>query len=118
MIDPLSIAKRRNKWICALKTALKEVKIYGPSGDPDAAPVSRYTKVPWSIIHADDQQVGDEKKTDLDPHHSQTSRWQLGDENAAIRTLYFFFLLDRQKIFIVSIIVDSADDVFGDPKEV
>ncbi|KAF9520315.1 hypothetical protein BS47DRAFT_1446349, partial [Hydnum rufescens UP504] len=30
-------AQRRNKWICALKNALAASKIYGPSGDPDAA---------------------------------------------------------------------------------
>lgn len=29
-------AQRRNKWICALKQALREAKVFGPSGDPDA----------------------------------------------------------------------------------
>lgn len=63
-------AKRRNKWICALKTALEEVKIYGPSGDPDAPPaVSRYTEVPWSIVHDQETDPGVAK---------------LDDENAAI----------------------------------
>ncbi|KAF8798709.1 hypothetical protein BYT27DRAFT_7228290 [Phlegmacium glaucopus] len=51
-------AKRRNKWMCALKTALAEAKIYGPDGDPHAPPgVSRYTKVPWAIIQAEDEHI-------------------------------------------------------------
>lgn len=82
------IAKRRNKWMCALKTALAEVKIYGPSGNPDGPPiVSRYTKVPWSTVDADGQHVG-EKKPDMDEVlGTRTSRqWQLNDEIAAIRT--------------------------------
>ena len=94
------LAKRRNKWICALKTALAEVKICGPNGDPNAPPVvSRYTKVPWSIIHADDQHTG-EKETDPDVDRSRTSWWKLGDEKkAAIRTFFslqrFFFFVRR-----------------------
>jgi len=90
-------AKRRNKWMCALKTALAEVKICGPGGDPKAPPgVSRYTKVPWDIIHAEDQDVL-EKETDSGVHRSRTNRWKLSNENTAI--------------------LDSADDVFGDPDE-
>jgi len=42
---------RRNKWVCALKIHLAEVKIYGPSGDPDATPAPRrYTVVPWQEV--------------------------------------------------------------------
>jgi hypothetical protein len=51
--------------MCALKTSLAEVKIYGPGGDPHAPPgVSRYTKVPWSTI----QHVGEKEaeRTDRD----------------------------------------------------
>ena len=42
------LVQRRNKWICALKTSLKDVSIYGPSGapPPDAGP-TQYTLVPW-----------------------------------------------------------------------
>jgi len=81
-------AKRRNKWMCALKTALTEVKIHGPSGDPDAPPkVSRYTKVPWSTVHS---KVADPDEV----RGTRTSRqWHINDEIAAI--------------------LDSADDVFG-----
>lgn len=31
-------AKRKNRWLCALKTALAEVKIYGPGGNPALKP--------------------------------------------------------------------------------
>ena len=85
------IAKRRNKWMCALKTALAEVKIYGPSGDPDAQPkVSRYTKVPWSTVHADGQHVGAKEPDPDEVLGTRTSRqWHLNDEIAAIRTCLF-----------------------------
>jgi len=44
------LAKRRNKWICALKTALGELKVYGPKGNPDTGPsTTRYTKVPSEV---------------------------------------------------------------------
>lgn len=66
LIQPV-IAKRRNKWLCALKTALAEVKIFGPSGNPHAPPeVSRYTEVPWSIVHASDQRVGENESETTD----------------------------------------------------
>ena len=83
------IAKRRNKWMCALKTALAEVKIYGPSGNPDAPPtVSRYTKVPWSTVHADGQHGGPDQDELLG---TRTSRqWHLNDEIAVIRTCVYF----------------------------
>ncbi|CAE6448905.1 unnamed protein product [Rhizoctonia solani] len=43
--------KRRNKWVCALKTAMAEVKIYGPTGDPSAKPgPAKYTQVPWEEV--------------------------------------------------------------------
>jgi hypothetical protein len=83
--------------MCALKTALAEVKVYGPSGDPKPPPdVSRYTEVPWSIIDAKDR----EKETDPGLHRSRTTRWQLGDDNAIIRT---FFFCHRSDIFMIFI---------------
>jgi hypothetical protein len=30
--------QRRNKWICAMKDALQELKIFGPGGDPNPPP--------------------------------------------------------------------------------
>ncbi|KAJ3490527.1 hypothetical protein NLJ89_g11426 [Agrocybe chaxingu] len=91
-------AKRRNKWICALKTVLADLKIYGPAGDPDAAAgVTRYTKVPWDLIDAQDQ--ADRAKAErLGPEpRSPMAGWKLDDKNAAI--------------------LDSADAVFGESSE-
>lgn len=46
-------AKRRNKWICALKSILGEVGIYGPGGNPDGPPsTARYTQIPWEEFKA------------------------------------------------------------------
>lgn len=83
--------------MCALKTALAEVKIYGPSGDPDASPkVSRYTKVPWSTVHADDQYVGEKEADPDEVLGTRTSRqWHLHDEIAAIRTFFLITLADK-----------------------
>ncbi|WVQ85247.1 hypothetical protein IAT38_007412 [Cryptococcus sp. DSM 104549] len=43
--------QRRNKWICALKMTLADLKIWGPAGagnpSPDAAEPTQYTLVPW-----------------------------------------------------------------------
>ncbi|KAF9475543.1 hypothetical protein BDN70DRAFT_813949, partial [Pholiota conissans] len=78
--------KRRNKWICALKTILGELKIYGPNGDPSPPPVvSRYAKVPWELIAEED------RKKQAESQHIEEPRlpaggWQLNDRNAAIRT--------------------------------
>ena len=45
--------QRRNKWICALKTALKDCKVHGPTGDPGAVvPPSEYTLIPWEDVKA------------------------------------------------------------------
>ncbi|THH18467.1 hypothetical protein EUX98_g8949, partial [Antrodiella citrinella] len=44
-------AKRRNKWICALKTSLAKVKMFGPEGDPDAKPApAPYTLIPYDEV--------------------------------------------------------------------
>ncbi|ETW80431.1 Mechanosensitive ion channel [Heterobasidion irregulare TC 32-1] len=49
-------AKRRNKWITALKTALAEVFVYGPKGNPDAAEKPKqYTLVPWETVSQEDK---------------------------------------------------------------
>ncbi|KAJ3480227.1 hypothetical protein NLI96_g8499 [Meripilus lineatus] len=44
-------AKRRNKWICALKSSLAQVSMFGPSGDPDVkSGPKEYTLVPWEEV--------------------------------------------------------------------
>ncbi|PPR07380.1 hypothetical protein CVT26_013696 [Gymnopilus dilepis] len=89
-------AQRRNKWICALKAILGELKIYGPSGDPNPPPaVTRYTEVPWDLIQAEDRKKA--RKDESQPVEDQrppSGGWELGDKNTAI--------------------LDNADDVFGD----
>jgi hypothetical protein len=42
-------ARRRNKWVCALKTLLAECGVYGPAGKPATGPKApaEYTLVPW-----------------------------------------------------------------------
>ncbi|KDR75887.1 hypothetical protein GALMADRAFT_68503 [Galerina marginata CBS 339.88] len=81
-------AKRRNKWICALKAILAEVKIHGPSGDPNPPPaVSRYAQVPWELIEAEDRKKANQKPSQ--PAEDQlppSGGWKLDDKNAAIRT--------------------------------
>jgi len=85
--DFLTVAKRRNKWVCALKTILGELKIYGPDGDPNPPPnVSRYAKVPWDIIEAEDRKAATEKAPLPVEDQQRFSRdWNLNDKNAALR---------------------------------
>ena len=89
--------------MCALKTALAEVEIYGPNGNPDGPPkVSRYTKVPWSTVDADGQHVSKkeldrDKDEDLD---TRTSRqWHLNDGFPVIRTcVYLIPFADKHSL--------------------
>ncbi|KAF9460703.1 hypothetical protein BDZ94DRAFT_1169180 [Collybia nuda] len=84
-------AKRRNKWICALKAALAELAIYGPKGNPDPPPsTTRYTKVPWEIIQAADRQAVVQPMQVPEPP-VPVGGWQLSDKNAAIRKFGFAF---------------------------
>ncbi|GLB37046.1 putative mechanosensitive ion channel [Lyophyllum shimeji] len=88
-------SKRRNKWICALKTALAELHIYGPKGDPDAVPdPTRYTKVPYEEVKAKERRAAqNHPQSQARPSHG----WQLADSNA--------------------VIVDESNDVFGEKDE-
>ncbi|KZT26735.1 hypothetical protein NEOLEDRAFT_1131748 [Neolentinus lepideus HHB14362 ss-1] len=80
-------ARRRNRWICALKTSLASCHIYGPKGNPDAIPApTRYTQVPWNTVEHED-----EKKRAAEKHHDKESRldmpkggWALTDKNAEL----------------------------------
>ncbi|OSD01247.1 hypothetical protein PYCCODRAFT_1412753 [Trametes coccinea BRFM310] len=96
-------AQRRNKWICALKTSLKKVKIYGPKGDPDApAGPQKLTLVPYDEVKAEEE----EAKAHAPPHSKEPSsadlrvpgsEWTFADPNAAI--------------------VDASQDVFGENEQ-
>jgi hypothetical protein len=76
-------AKRRNKWICALKVSLAEVKIFGPKGNPKAPPPpERRTLVPWDEVKANDETALREGLAAAPK--SPISGWQLLDKNAPI----------------------------------
>ena len=79
-------AKRRNKWVCALKTMLAEVGVYGPKGNPDAPPPpKRYTEVPWDQVQEDDRKREEEEKARVkgvpEPILPFVG-WRLADEKA------------------------------------
>ncbi|KAJ8488665.1 hypothetical protein ONZ45_g13873 [Pleurotus djamor] len=75
-------SKRRNKWICALKAALADVKIYGPKGNPDAGPdVARYTQVPWEEVQQEDLKKQSKPRPEsIVP----VGGWHLRDKNAVL----------------------------------
>lgn len=83
--------KRRNKWICALKTSLAELKIYGPKGDPGAeAGPTMFTQIPWEEVRAKKEQEQEKKKTP--PHPSvepaiPKTDFNLMDRHAAVGEL-------------------------------
>ena len=95
-------ARRKNKWICALKAALADIKIYGPSGDPNPKPpTARYTIVPWELISEQDR--GDDVSYPAPPGGTRepripVSNWNLTDSNIAL--------------------VDGGGDVFDEGSEV
>jgi len=96
-------AKRKNKWICALKVALADIKIYGPSGDPNPKPAtSRYTIVPWELVsELDRQEEAGSHSTfpdGIQEPRIPISNWNLTDSNI--------------------VLVDGGGDVFGEGSEV
>ncbi|TDL26257.1 hypothetical protein BD410DRAFT_784344 [Rickenella mellea] len=89
--------KRRNKWVCALKTCLAELKIHGPSGDPDAdSGPKRYTEVPWPDVQEEDRKKEKPKQPAPPASDSPVPRgdWNLSDGNAAA--------------------VDTGEDIYGE----
>ncbi|TFK26462.1 hypothetical protein FA15DRAFT_667337 [Coprinopsis marcescibilis] len=78
-------AKRRNKWICALKETLAATQVYGPKGNPNPPPgVTRYTEVPWADIQAEDHKAAMEQAQKQQVDNPHTGSWKLSDKNAAI----------------------------------
>ena len=79
-----------------MKAALSDIKIYGPSGNPNPKPsTSRYTIVPWELISEQD------RREEAGPHSSlpvPVSNWHLTDSNTAL--------------------VDGGGDVFDEGSEV
>ncbi|KIY73032.1 hypothetical protein CYLTODRAFT_342952 [Cylindrobasidium torrendii FP15055 ss-10] len=76
-------ARRRNKWVCALKTSLAQVPIFGPAGDPGGVSgPTKYTQIPWEEVKAEEDrkaaEVAQETKS------APVGGWKLVDENAAM----------------------------------
>lgn len=85
MYYSIHAAKRRNKWICALKQAMAEVHVHGPSGDPAARPrVKPYTLVPWDEVKDEDERLKKEEEKAKDTPSGQRmplAGWNLSDNN-------------------------------------
>jgi hypothetical protein len=84
-------AKRRNKWICALKNTLAEVGIFGPSGNPNAktAGPTKYTLVPWEEVQREERDhAGEHRRSALE--RMPTEGWDLTDKNALSWYLLLF----------------------------
>ncbi|KAG8964489.1 hypothetical protein FRC03_001740 [Tulasnella sp. 419] len=89
--------KRRNMWICALKNALKELKIFGPDGDPDAPKgPAKYTLVPWEDVKDDGTSPSQQQGTIREPTIPKTD-YHFADHNA--------------------VMMDPSADVFGEANE-
>lgn len=100
MLVPCPV-QRRNKWICALKTTLKECKIYGPDGDPDAAaPPDEVTLVPWEDVKASKALASSDTDATLLDREPRIPRgeYQLADRN--------------------QVVLDQGQDVWGETREV
>jgi hypothetical protein len=70
-------AQRRNKWVCALKNALKECQIFGPSGNPDAeVPPKQVTLVPYEAAAP--------STTPAPPDGPRRANYNLADAQAAL----------------------------------
>lgn len=96
-------AQRRNKWICALKSSMEKLKVFGPDGDPSANPgPTKYTQVPYEEVLRQEEAA----KRGQHPSHGSSmselhipkSDWTFADQNSAI--------------------VDDSQDVFGERDQV
>ena len=78
------LAQRRNKWVCALKVNLAKVKMFGPTGDPDAkAPPTQYTLVPWEDLRREEEMKAHHGHPEHQQSISQTNMF--ADRNNIMR---------------------------------
>ena len=75
---------------------MADLKIYGPAGDPNAAPeVNRYTKVPYDELKQQEEAARQKKEVEA---HEETRKlkvgeeWKLGDKNAILSAFFWYFL--------------------------
>ena len=81
--------KRRNKWICALKTSLAELKIFGPTGNPDAeAPPKKYTEIPWEEVRRNEEEKRRKEAASKNPFVK--SEYDFSDKNAVVSEYQLF----------------------------
>lgn len=83
-------AKRRNKWICALKSSMSKCKVYGPDGNPDAkAPPTPYTLVPYDDVKKEQEGAAGMPQPAPSGHmreHTIPTGYTFSDPNAVMRT--------------------------------
>ncbi|KAL1942695.1 hypothetical protein VTO73DRAFT_4935 [Trametes versicolor] len=89
-------AQRRNKWICALKTSMEKVKIFGPAGDPNApSGPSKYTLVPYEeVVRKEEAEKAHATPPGMHDNRFPTADWMFSDPKSTI--------------------VDPTQDVFGE----
>lgn len=94
IIVSLYVARRRNKWICALKAALADVKVFGTKGNPKAVRhPDQHTIVPWEEVKAEQEakeKDGQQEKADAsDTPKMPAGGWKLLEDNDLIRAYLF-----------------------------
>ncbi|KAF8625434.1 hypothetical protein AX15_005393 [Amanita polypyramis BW_CC] len=76
--------KRRNKWVCTLKKALADTKIYGPGGAPGSYPEpTSYTQIPWEDVKAE-RGAEEAKRKDEVAEPIPTHGWRLTAKDATL----------------------------------
>ncbi|WWD17790.1 hypothetical protein CI109_102232 [Kwoniella shandongensis] len=80
--------QRRNKWICALKMTLADLKIWGPGGAgnpaPDPAEPTQYTLVPWDEVKSQAAPAVPKSESPPPTFASATAIPNLMDRRAAV----------------------------------
>jgi hypothetical protein len=102
-----------------LKQALADVKIFGPSGDPDAkADPTKYTMVPWEEVREheamqDSAAAAAAMAAGPDVPLSPVGGWNLSDKNAVISACFFWGIFFRVLFLDWFFLVGSSDDVLN-----
>ena len=87
-------AQRRNKWICALKSSLTKLHIYGPGGDPSPhSGPTKYTIVPYEEVLRQEEEAKHARQPTTGTAEMQIPRsdWTFADQNSAIGTCFRSF---------------------------
>ena len=113
-------AKRRNKWVCALKSSLAKVKMHGPSGDPGKSKPAMYTLVPYEEVKKEEE-MNAAASTPTGHMREPTipQAYTFTDERTVISKFFQFwnYLVHEGRCLIRST-ADPSEDVFGEANEV